>query len=124
MQTQGRLVLRRGISCQEKQIIEQCKYMLVQPDWVAAVVVQVKMTGGTALVTDGTLAAWARVQMSGRPWGACTFHDGGGSFVLPSRPCLTSWGVEACRELTGAAARTGNFLSGQFCQGEGEPPGV
>ena len=50
VQTQGRLVLRRGISRQEKQIIEQCNYMLVQPDWVAgltAVVVQVKTKGGT-----------------------------------------------------------------------------
>ena len=61
VQMQGRLVLRRGISRREKQIIEQCKYMLVQPDWVAAVVVQVKTKGGTALVTDGTLAAWAHV---------------------------------------------------------------
>ena len=50
VQTQGRLVLRRGISRREKQIIEQCNYMLVQPDWVtglAAVVVQVKTKGGT-----------------------------------------------------------------------------
>ena len=54
MQIQGRLVLRRGISHWEKQIIEQCKYMLVQPDWVAAVVVQVKMQGGTELVTNRT----------------------------------------------------------------------
>ena len=50
VQTQGRLVLRRGISRREKQIIEQCNYMLVQPDWVAslaAMVVQVKTKGGT-----------------------------------------------------------------------------
>ena len=54
VQTQGRLVLHRGISRQEKQIIEQCKYMLVQPDWIAAVGVQVKTQGGTELVADGT----------------------------------------------------------------------
>ena len=56
VQTQGRLVLHRGISHWEKQIIEQCKYMLVQPDWVAAVVVQVKTQGGTELLTNGTAA--------------------------------------------------------------------
>ena len=49
-------MLRRGISRREKQIIEQCKYMLVQLDWVAAVVVQVKTQGGTELVADGTAA--------------------------------------------------------------------
>ena len=50
VQMQGRLVLCRGISCREKQIIEQCNYMLVQPDWVTgltAMVVQVKTKGGT-----------------------------------------------------------------------------
>ena len=54
MQTQGRLVLRRGISCREKQIIEQCKYMLVQPDWVTTVVVPVKTQGGTELIAGRT----------------------------------------------------------------------
>ena len=44
--------------------------------------------------------------------------------VVSCHPCLTSWGVEACRELAGVAARMGNFLSSQFCQGEGEPLGV
>ena len=117
MQMQGRLVLHRGISHQEKQIIEQCKYMLVQPDWVTTVVVQVKTKGGTALVADGTLAVWVRTQMSGQLWGTCIFHNGGGGFVLPSHPCLTSWGVEACRELTGVATRMGNFLGGQFLSG-------
>ena len=48
--------VHRGISHWEKQIIEQCKYMLVQPDWVAAVVVQVKTQGGTELLTNGTAA--------------------------------------------------------------------
>ena len=54
VQMQGRLVLHRGISHQEKQIIEQCKYMLVQPDWVATMVVQVKTQGRTEPVADGT----------------------------------------------------------------------
>jgi hypothetical protein len=42
--------------------------------------------------------------------------------ALPSGSNLL--GVEARGELAGAAARTGNFLGGRFCQGEGEPPGV
>ena len=52
----GHVSATQGYQLPEKQIIEQCKYMLVQPDWVAAVVVQVKTQGGTELIANGTAA--------------------------------------------------------------------
>ena len=57
--------------------------------------------------------------MRGQLQGACTFHDGGGGFVPPSCLCLTSWGVEACRELVGVAPRWGTSLAASFVRVRG-----